>query len=296
LYIQYSKRSSEQRLFQSLTLESNKTRNIAMALDEEYVKINVETLRKTLGEMNPFILGKVNPEYEKLLKDALELLDKCGNFPKKTKIRLNLLKKKKKLHDFSEDKWNYDKTQFQVAMKENPQTYEKLKQQVKSMNKKEIPKHFSNRRLKVIFLDVDGVLNTGIGGPRRCHLERLKNIFEKNPDLYIVVSSSWRTSVIAMHWLLWSFQEVMGTTKMFIGCTSDILKGCRFRTTEIQIWLEEAKGADVVVFEYAALDDLPLMMQENADDILKGHFVRTKASIGLTEENVDKLKEVLKLS
>lgn len=152
---------------------------------------------------------------------------------------------------------------------------------------------------KVIFLDVDGVLNNfysrdlswdygvhppGLLGkmftvdPRCVHL--LRHLVETH-DLKIVVSSTWRyhphALQTALTWCGWADPPI-------IGKTGRDPKGLRGK--EIEAWINEHQG---LVEDYVIVDD-------STEDIhQKDRLVRTKLKVGLTKRHVDRIKHLLSL-
>lgn len=127
--------------------------------------------------------------------------------------------------------------------------------------------------MKVIFLDIDGVLNTEryvieqykkTGKPHSTHhsefdpicMENLKD-FIKQTDAYIVISSSWR---LGNHktdkgWkTLINRFNTYGLLDRIIGCTpclDDQYKDMCCRGHEIQKWLDDNKNID----NFVIIDD-----------------------------------------
>ena len=135
--------------------------------------------------------------------------------------------------------------------------------------------------MKVIFLDVDGVLNYDelflhpdnadglVLSPEI--LDRFCGIV-KQTDAKVVLSSSWRhgTNSLGMITLELASRGVViyGTTPTTFGC---------HRGHEIQLWLESNNLVD----RFAILDD-----DRNAEYAIDwlGHFFCTDFNIGLTED------------
>lgn len=177
--------------------------------------------------------------------------------------------------------------------------------------------------MKVIFLDIDGVLNTIQGncyhmihgqhsGARwkekfdreeRPHdfkhfmsldwcpvaISNLTWILRSDPDIKIVVSSVWRLSWTEenQRWLFVHFPEifdrVIGRTKRLFDDKGQTVR----RGLEIQEWLdrERAKGTDITGF--AIIDD-------DADmEHLIHHLVQTDGYHGLTYKDIDRTLNLL---
>lgn len=151
--------------------------------------------------------------------------------------------------------------------------------------------------MKVIFLDIDGVLNSEEFLKRnqnemidRNNVDILKTIIDKTGAV-IVMSSGWR---------LW-FDDNMMPKDGDSQCLYDIL--CEFniklfdktpdftteeirtkktfshvKSKEIIAWLNEHKNVD----KYVVLDDLDLNNEE-----INSHLVRTNAQVGITEDDAN---------
>ena len=144
---------------------------------------------------------------------------------------------------------------------------------------------------RIIFLDVDGVLNNGTWaiemfdkGVRVYHddilyepsLERLKGLVEAT-GAKIVVSSSWRQVPSAYANLTACLErfglEIYDKTPYVGGCRGD----------DITAWFKRNPGE----YSYAILDD---------DDDMDGHMdhlVRTDFDVGLTDEDCERAKDIL---
>lgn len=139
----------------------------------------------------------------------------------------------------------------------------------------------------VLFLDVDGVLNDGVGrGLNDLMLARLGAII-RHADPAIVVSSSWRMEPRLMSRLTSVIQRmggrVVGHTAI-PGPDGDQEGGCRIiqakpRWMEIHDWLEECPHRDEIR-RFVILDD------EADMGYLAGKHVRTRYENGLENEQV----------
>ena len=127
--------------------------------------------------------------------------------------------------------------------------------------------------MKILFLDVDGVLNL-FGDSFRSfkredsnpleliQVQRLEYILEKVPDLNIVVSSSWSQDTLIEKLLKYRFKYI----SRIIGRTPRIIQGdfneetkrySLFRTNrgeQIQAYLDEAKE-QFIIDRYLVIDD-----------------------------------------
>lgn len=146
--------------------------------------------------------------------------------------------------------------------------------------------------MKLIFLDIDGVLNCktttdtvrGADGIRYDGLDSdkiqlLKDIIDKT-DAYIILSSTWRLHDEFVDHL----EKKLGfkyhtrikghtpTAYRRLGSYSE-------RWDEIKKWFEENEKPE----NYIILDDIDFMMKENFGD----HYFQTNNDIGLTQEIAD---------
>lgn len=150
--------------------------------------------------------------------------------------------------------------------------------------------------MKVLFLDIDGVLNSvrsaaALGGcpwPRNRNMQgdwekfdqvavKLMARLVQETEAHVVLSSTWR---IGMD------QERATELGDFLGyvISSATPGGGGQRGPQIQQWLDEHPGVD----KYAIIDDdsdmLPAQMP---------HFVKVDPAIGLTYQNYKDAKELL---
>jgi hypothetical protein len=140
--------------------------------------------------------------------------------------------------------------------------------------------------MKIIFLDIDGVLNK-IGSPTvggiydidLIFLPILKKIIEST-NSEIVLSSTWRKTDKNKK----RVEEVLGQFGLKIkDCTEIFLKNKKFsqrveRKEEIQEWLDRHPA----VKKFAIIDDDP-------DACIDGHFFQTTCQTGLTVEISEKI-------
>jgi len=140
--------------------------------------------------------------------------------------------------------------------------------------------------MKVIFLDVDGVLNSAEGYHRdklgyvhylqRECMDRLSRIAEALPDVKFVLSSSWRFSTPYP-----DFRRLLVANKVYVNLVSQTplvtLSGSR--GVEIGRWLKENPG----VKDFVILDDSSDMGQ------FKKKLVQTSWEKGLQDEHVDEV-------
>jgi hypothetical protein len=130
--------------------------------------------------------------------------------------------------------------------------------------------------MKVIFLDIDGVLNCeDTGGRRHGRMvieprlaEIVRSIAAAVPDLRVVLSSSWREVPARRRQIEKMVLPCFDATPVF-DADDDV------RGFEIQAWIESTPQ----VTHYAIIDD--------ADDMLPHqlpHLFRTDTAVGITPE------------
>ncbi len=163
--------------------------------------------------------------------------------------------------------------------------------------------------MKVIFLDIDGVLNAdddfggrskpnprihGILGVSRSKVKRLKRILDET-GAKIVLVSSWKYdyhNYITGHENVWGKYLRNKLRKDKIDIMDDTYRYDRSagqnRGLEIKTWLEETTEQ---IESWIVLDD-EIFCDYTTYDIPK-HLVKTKDATGLTEELADKAIELL---
>ena len=158
--------------------------------------------------------------------------------------------------------------------------------------------------LKVIFLDIDGVLNFDNCSDRlvdnswhECSpaaVERLNKIIRAT-GAKIVLSSTWGNyhsyewveGFLVAHGLDMSYDQVMDREKIILGVTPKKLSSMRGQ--EINFWLQDAEEDGLEVFSYVVLDDDTSAMQ-----LHEGRFIQTRMHYGgLLDEHVEKAIEIL---
>jgi hypothetical protein len=142
----------------------------------------------------------------------------------------------------------------------------------------------------VVFLDIDGVLNscesraTGdhdLAPPLVAHLEYLVTATAAE----IVLSSTWRLEPLleqqVRETLAWRGMELRGKTPDMEST------GLGDRVDEIFAWLAEHRGgaAAGAAHCFVAIDDLALSAMN--PKLAEQHFVRTSDSVGLTREGAE---------
>lgn len=152
---------------------------------------------------------------------------------------------------------------------------------------------------KVIFLDIDGVLNTGRwyskmdrNTPKDKYgyafdpnaVANLKKIIDET-GAEIVISSSWKSFGLSELEEMWQDRVLPGkligitpntvSDEMLLNADLDHMELFSIRGMEIKEWLSK-KG----ISHYVIIDDMDNMLQEQ-----KSHFVQTNPEVGITEEN-----------
>jgi hypothetical protein len=154
--------------------------------------------------------------------------------------------------------------------------------------------------MKVLFLDIDGVLNSVsfskktirrslICDPDSLDPEaclRLQNFIKSHEDLVIVISSTWR-KFYSLEELKNLLQEKGIDSSKIIEYTP-VLHG-QIRGTEIRQWLDsQFLKSNFPVSHIAILDD-----DSDMGD-LKDYLVQTNVEFGLQDCNLLELEEILK--
>ena len=137
--------------------------------------------------------------------------------------------------------------------------------------------------MKVIFLDVDGVLNSSQDGftiklGTNKHLELLKQIVDKT-DAKIVLSSSWR---ISNKTKLFIENKLKEYGMSIISSTPDLGSS---RGEEIKSWLRETID---FIDSFIILDD-----DSDMDEYTRARLVQTNRDMGLQETDVIKAINIL---
>lgn len=148
--------------------------------------------------------------------------------------------------------------------------------------------------LKILFLDVDGVLNNPHTSWDANHcgiedqlLKYLKFIVQRT-GCKIVLSTSWRLMDDAKSVLLHTLKTRadLNIDDLVIGQTPSLKQRGGHRTHEIAEYLRTNSYRYNVV-SWCALDDMSLHKYDAfSRDFMAGHFVRTDKRTGLTPENM----------
>lgn len=147
---------------------------------------------------------------------------------------------------------------------------------------------------KILFLDVDGVLNSmqilreatthhALGDN---HLAILKRIIDEI-GCEIVLSSTWRCYTDSKRALRIEFQK--HKIPLWTGQTPDL---CGERWTEIQKWLVDNVETEAMVVIVDDDSDAELLGREPEN--VKSHFVQTDFKTGLDEQAFEKIINAFK--
>ena len=156
---------------------------------------------------------------------------------------------------------------------------------------------------KIIFLDIDGVLNTKWGytqmdrntpkdkygysfDPRS--VANLKKILDET-GAEIVISSSWKSFGLSELEDMWQDRGLPGkligitpnsvSDEMLLNADLDHMEIFSIRGMEIKEWLDKHGKK---VSHYVIIDDMDNFLPEQ-----KSHFVQTDPEVGITEEDAD---------
>ena len=163
--------------------------------------------------------------------------------------------------------------------------------------------------MKVLFLDIDGVLNTKYwytqmdrNTPKDKYgyafdpnsVANLKRIVE-DTGAEIVISSSWKCMGLSQMEDMWRDRNLPGriigitpnsvSDEMLLNADIDSIELLHIRGEEIKEWLmKHAKR----VSSYAIIDDMDNMLPEQ-----QSHFVQTNPEVGITEGDADTIITIL---
>lgn len=158
--------------------------------------------------------------------------------------------------------------------------------------------------MNILFLDVDGVLNsadfidrmvvygqihgkswTDDGGNHFIDPEAVKRVIHlcNNKDVKVVISSSWRyfdlpTTIESFK----GYRDLVPLIPYIVGVTPRLKSG--HRGTEIAQWLSEHPEVE----RYVIVDDDTDMTEEQ----MNGHFVQTDFDEGLDYQRVKQIREL----
>jgi len=155
--------------------------------------------------------------------------------------------------------------------------------------------------VKLLFLDVDGVLNNQFtkwdsteNGLNDKLLKYLKLILLKT-GCRIVLSTTWRLNENAKQILLHTFKTKLDINidDIVIGQTRDLKHENKHRSFEIYDYLKRNEYRFNVI-SWCALDDLSLdKFDKFSKKLMYGHFVKTNPKFGIVPENALKVIDIL---
>ena len=162
---------------------------------------------------------------------------------------------------------------------------------------------------KVIFLDIDGVLNTGWcytqmdrNTPKDKYgyafdpksVANLKKILEET-GADIVISSSWKSLGLSELEEMWQNRGLPGkligitpnsvSDEMLLNADLDHMEIFSIRGMEIKEWLDKHGKK---VSHYVIIDDMDSFLSSQ-----QSHFVQTDPEVGITNEDVKKVVHLL---
>lgn len=136
---------------------------------------------------------------------------------------------------------------------------------------------------KVIFLDVDGVLNIFEGGIDTSMVDIFRRI-KKETGADVILSSTWRLHERSRDFIKQNVCEFFDCTPNLPDCGVGTDSTQR-RGVEIKKWLDEHTDVE----KYAILDDTGIMLRSQLPN-----YFQTSGRVGLTNEIADKVIEHLK--
>jgi len=149
--------------------------------------------------------------------------------------------------------------------------------------------------LRIIFLDIDGVLNNA-GSFKRAQMDpidpyaiQLLNDLVKSTDSCIVISSAWRIGN-TLHLI----QVMMASVgfefpERIIGATMEISD-----KTNGGIWVAKSRGQEIALWLNQVPVDSFVILDDNDDmNPVMDHLVKTTFDTGLQKEHIEQAKKIL---
>eukprot|EP01108_Squamamoeba_japonica_P004473 TRINITY_DN352_c0_g1_i2.p1 TRINITY_DN352_c0_g1~~TRINITY_DN352_c0_g1_i2.p1 ORF type:complete len:201 (-),score=60.57 TRINITY_DN352_c0_g1_i2:42-602(-) len=144
------------------------------------------------------------------------------------------------------------------------------------------------RRLKIVFLDVDGVLVPTNAQWFSVTAMMLLKLLVQTTGAQIVLSSRWRITQLTRS-IVEKRLAVDGLS--LHSCTPNSVDGgADNRALEIVEWLENAEKRGDVVAEWVVLDDAPV---EKLDPRMKNHCVKVADVTGLRWKDIEAAFQIL---
>jgi len=143
--------------------------------------------------------------------------------------------------------------------------------------------------MKIVFLDIDGVLNSrqslplDAGSMHPPLISKLNRLLQET-GANVVISSSWRMHTPLNELANYLVKSGFEYPERIIGATR-YLDGRRSRGYEITLWLRQVKGC---VDSFVVLDDVAAGLDE-----VNGNVVVTDNRIGLSDKNVENAIKIL---
>jgi hypothetical protein len=148
--------------------------------------------------------------------------------------------------------------------------------------------------LKVLFLDIDGVLNSwqsaywqnrhGKKGPEilcPIALSNLDELMLKNPDLKIVISSTWKRYHSRFELTELFFSQGFKHRSRIIGCTPDLNRS-EERWDEIESWMKVRKE-EIEIDKFLILDDNPVVNPGHPFEMeILANMIQTDPKVGFS--------------
>ena len=162
---------------------------------------------------------------------------------------------------------------------------------------------------KIIFLDIDGVLNTQLWYTqmdRNTYIDKYGYAFDPNAvanlkriveetGADIVISSSWKCMGLTQMEDMWNDRNLPGrivgitpnsvSDELLLHADIDSMELFHIRGEEIKEWLSKHGKR---VSNYVIIDDMDNMLPEQ-----QSHFVQTNPEVGITKEDSEKAIIVL---
>lgn len=148
--------------------------------------------------------------------------------------------------------------------------------------------------LRIIFLDIDGVICCNSMGRLEDKKMRILQGVAQAAQAKIVLSTDWRRHPQLKTQLIHALRSLGMDV---IGATPCRPNWQAVRPQEITSWLhayhETAGTAERPYVEsYVAIDDRPLLAEQGGEQ-LRGHFVHTRVSVGITDRAAQRMLELL---
>lgn len=162
---------------------------------------------------------------------------------------------------------------------------------------------------KIIFLDIDGVLNTQLWYTqmdRNTYIDKYGYAFDPNAvanlkriveetGADIVISSSWKCMGLTQMEDMWNDRNLPGriigitpnsvSDELLLHADIDSMVLFHIRGEEIKEWLSKHGKR---VSNYVIIDDMDNMLPEQ-----QSHFVQTNPEVGITKEDSEKAIKIL---